>query len=610
MRVMTGKIKLPAVTFLIIICLFLMPIPCKASASNSWKIENASYHAPELKAYLYGAKKWDSIKFTAAQLTTQSGEKRSLQYVDGGPLNPLSEGTEYIYLVDITKSMRDANLAVIRQCILEHLDAVRGKDRLIVYVFSGKAEKILHVTGERLYPDAADKKQKKAAEAEKKKAQDVIERRVQKGRGDKKGSAVYEAMEMVMDYTAKQDEKIKENLPLRKVCLLLTDGLDRDFGSTDPAVFEEKIRESHVAFYGMRIAADALEQAASKETLQQLETYCGTSGGDWVNEPRSEQKVYRALTQKRTELANCYLAVFQAENNLVSNAQEELTITTEDNRRSSRTILANKYQADNEAPKAKKIKKTADNSISFVFSEAVTGTQRRENFIVKDEDDRSVKISSVSYDADSYQCEIVFDSQLYSGKYTLEFKNVTDYSMEKNAAKKAKFDFEGKSRAAGGFMYAVLHFWWVIVLAVLAGGSFVIYQKLKEQGGVIIQDGKASLTGRLQPKVEAKLKVQTQCPYLYMTLTQAGGKTSEICLQIEDSVIAGRLPSCNISIDDPAVSGQHFVIEMINGRAYISDLNSKNGTFVNNTRITQDYLLKENDRIKAGQEIFVFHKIQ
>ncbi len=49
----------------------------------------------------------------------------------------------------------------------------------------------------------------------------------------------------------------------------------------------------------------------------------------------------------------------------------------------------------------------------------------------------------------------------------------------------------------------------------------------------------------------------------------------------------------------------HFEIELINGEFWINDLNSANGTFLNNIKITNRRKLKTNDVIVAGQATFI-----
>lgn len=64
-------------------------------------------------------------------------------------------------------------------------------------------------------------------------------------------------------------------------------------------------------------------------------------------------------------------------------------------------------------------------------------------------------------------------------------------------------------------------------------------------------------------------------------------------------LLLGRNPDVGIDLEDPGISRQHCSIEYINGRWFISDLGSKNGTFVNGEKITRR-ALTEGDKIELG----------
>ena len=68
----------------------------------------------------------------------------------------------------------------------------------------------------------------------------------------------------------------------------------------------------------------------------------------------------------------------------------------------------------------------------------------------------------------------------------------------------------------------------------------------------------------------------------------------------------GRLPECDIQIDSNMVSRKHARVYPQDGRFYIEDLNSGNGSFVNGQKITAPTLLKTDDRIKFGPILFRF----
>jgi serine/threonine protein kinase len=77
-----------------------------------------------------------------------------------------------------------------------------------------------------------------------------------------------------------------------------------------------------------------------------------------------------------------------------------------------------------------------------------------------------------------------------------------------------------------------------------------------------------------------------------------------------DATTIGRNPDCQVVIGDPAVSRKHALILCIHGRYFIEDLQSRNGTFVNNRRITARTPIEDKDRIKIGPKHLAFLKTE
>ena len=81
---------------------------------------------------------------------------------------------------------------------------------------------------------------------------------------------------------------------------------------------------------------------------------------------------------------------------------------------------------------------------------------------------------------------------------------------------------------------------------------------------------------------------------------------SEVELR-EGSMLAGRLPECDVMIDDGLVSRMHARISVRDDSVVVEDLHSTNGVYVNGTRITHSALLREGDRLLLGTtEISLF----
>lgn len=76
----------------------------------------------------------------------------------------------------------------------------------------------------------------------------------------------------------------------------------------------------------------------------------------------------------------------------------------------------------------------------------------------------------------------------------------------------------------------------------------------------------------------------------------------------QSAVTIGRLPNNTVAIDNPAVSGQHARLVVEGGQYILEDLNSRNGTFVNNQPINR-HLLHEGDVVGIGKHTLVFHMV-
>lgn len=74
------------------------------------------------------------------------------------------------------------------------------------------------------------------------------------------------------------------------------------------------------------------------------------------------------------------------------------------------------------------------------------------------------------------------------------------------------------------------------------------------------------------------------------------------------ALIVGREETCDVSLLDKGASRQHAEIFKIGDMCFIRDLDSKNGTFVNDNRITEE-MLRDGDRIQIGGTILIFEPL-
>lgn len=83
------------------------------------------------------------------------------------------------------------------------------------------------------------------------------------------------------------------------------------------------------------------------------------------------------------------------------------------------------------------------------------------------------------------------------------------------------------------------------------------------------------------------------------------GRSSEHrVLFAELPVILGHHAAANIRLDDPAVDDFHCMLDDVDGRPVVRDLNTEPGTFVNGVRM-KSALLMPGDQLKLGGTTFV-----
>ena len=103
---------------------------------------------------------------------------------------------------------------------------------------------------------------------------------------------------------------------------------------------------------------------------------------------------------------------------------------------------------------------------------------------------------------------------------------------------------------------------------------------------------------------EGRLKAIPEDKELFVVISDSSG--TEIKHQIKTSeCILGRGEDSDIIINDPEVSRKHSAIDIYENKFVIRDLESTNGTYLNDTRIKED-LLKEGDRIRIGNTLITF----
>lgn len=106
-------------------------------------------------------------------------------------------------------------------------------------------------------------------------------------------------------------------------------------------------------------------------------------------------------------------------------------------------------------------------------------------------------------------------------------------------------------------------------------------------------------------KVTAKPARPSKLKKAHLQVVQTEEKIANR-FSLEDVLTVGRGENCNLCLEDNYVSTSHAKFYPANGRFFVEDLGSTNGTYVNGRRISYPTELRQGDRIKIGKTIVEF----
>ncbi len=90
-----------------------------------------------------------------------------------------------------------------------------------------------------------------------------------------------------------------------------------------------------------------------------------------------------------------------------------------------------------------------------------------------------------------------------------------------------------------------------------------------------------------------------------LVVRSGGGRAGESFIPSGERTTIGRSPDCGIFLDDVTVSRRHAVLTQRDGRFFIEDQGSLNGTFLNRRRI-ESAELADGDEVQIGKYRLTF----
>jgi hypothetical protein len=89
-----------------------------------------------------------------------------------------------------------------------------------------------------------------------------------------------------------------------------------------------------------------------------------------------------------------------------------------------------------------------------------------------------------------------------------------------------------------------------------------------------------------------------------LVVVQGGGLQAGHSFVVGSGLVIGRADESEVRIEDTFASGRHARVFDHDGAAYVEDMNSTNGTYVNGQRVAGQERLHLDDRIRIGDTEF------
>jgi pSer/pThr/pTyr-binding forkhead associated (FHA) protein len=105
-------------------------------------------------------------------------------------------------------------------------------------------------------------------------------------------------------------------------------------------------------------------------------------------------------------------------------------------------------------------------------------------------------------------------------------------------------------------------------------------------------------------KLQAALLASRKVPPISLTIAR-NKSASQIRHFVQPEITIGRDPVCECPVEDAAISGRHARLSYHQNQWWLEDLDSKNGTFLNNEKLDMPTVITSEDEFRCGDIIFV-----
>lgn len=570
------------------------------------RIEQVYANMPEITLYGAGFDR-EALEagegYLAQEKLTQTGV---VSFAESG------EGIGYYVLLDVSGSMPGAYFRGVKEGIADLQEQLRAQDKLVLCTFG--EEVVL----------AADGSQ----------TREQMDQILEGLQNRDQRTLLFEAIDRVAAL-AEQERDCS-----RKILAVISDGEDIAVGKKLAQEAQNTLREKGLPVYALCIRDTA---TANINTFGE---FARTSGGRLVTfRPEEGQEL---LTQLAEELGKDLVVRYEAAANQVSNQEETFSLKLEDGSVFTKPVFNSRWIPDREPPRLTTGEAVGTGQLSVTFSEPVDGLETAANYHLTFAGE-PVGITGVASDgAGKQNVRLSLEKPLENGTYVLECRGITDISMEKNPVSGTlSIEVSGIPEpepaavpAAASDYTGVLFLIFAAVVVLIILLVIMSRKKKKESGdagaggqmapgsggtggqmvpgsggtGGQMVPGSGGAGGQMMPGsggagsqvvlhdggFRQHIAVDSRKLPLEVWISKNGTGVEKTVWQLGSSLIVGRSSICDVQVDDPEMSRQHFCLESDQSGVYLSDLGSTNGTSLNGIRIHEKRRLEPGAVIEAG----------
>ncbi len=526
----TGPVRCVKLSFRWLLSLTLLVVlsfPARGADDGQFllHVSQAVYRYPRLSVYL--------DVFSEDGRSVPPMQRESFSVIAGGlrlpvrsvvPFAQRAEGIAYIFLVDVSRSLREMEMAEMRRAISSWVRGCRPGDRFALVTFGSGVNVRRDFT--------ADRK--------------VFLSAVQKLRPTDMFTSLHGALMEAQHLGKRRDSA----LPGRRVVVVLSDGKNEArYGMTVREVLKA-LREGPVPVFALGFYHPPYDE--KKEYLEQLRHFARVSGGAYFSP--GDSGIEAVFTELRNRIDNTW--VLESDVSEIVPRGQELRVEVG-------LPMEGRFLAD-----SLRVRFNPPALDAFTFRETVS-------------QDVSLPMETVS----GTDIEVI----------TLKsWANSTENEVGESRSAVAPFSEEERNpdpdrQGAGLPVLPGIGLLGVLLVMLFARRAGPLFRK-----GSGIEDSSISpRASGLSCRGDLALRIE-----VFRGRHQV--RSFRCCL--EDVCRIGRLEDNELSVvDDPAISGHHCELVLLQRELAVRDLSSTNGTFLNNFRIEVLTPVRDGDLLRIGQ---------